>query len=559
MRIESKFKGAAIVIFIVMMLIAAVPYHVLSSSRSLLLQISESQQQVESLSRLLALMQDAETGQRGFVITGKENFLEPYYSAIAEFPLLQRGLEQEALASGAARKPLDEIFRVARLKLAGLARTIEIRRTQGFAKAEPIVSSGQGKQLMDTLRELIGAQLQGEMERRDNLRIQFEHESTQAFYLGLGATVLNLLLLGVLLAYMFRVLKERQAAGAALHQAAAQLQHSVTEVQYRNAQMTIAAEMIQALGSTSSVSETFRIIGIYCAKLMPVSSGTLYLFRNSRDLLEMQTSWGQPQAIAPRIGLQDCWALRRGQPHYSGGAHDLCCAHYQDHAGTPHERVCIPLVSQGEMLGLIYLEGAPGEDFAQDEQRNTAVRLAEQIALALTNVKLRETLTLQSIIDPLTGLFNRRYMDETLVRELVRAERKSMPLSLIVLDLDHFKRVNDTFGHDGGDALLKGVAGVIRKNIRESDLACRFGGEELVLILPECDKQAALGRAEKIRSAIQSLDVHHGGRALGNPSASLGVAAFPEDGGGAEALLRAADQALYQAKHAGRNRVVAAG
>jgi diguanylate cyclase (GGDEF)-like protein len=155
-------------------------------------------------------------------------------------------------------------------------------------------------------------------------------------------------------------------------------------------------------------------------------------------------------------------------------------------------------------------------------------------------------------------LYNRRFMDETLHRELIRAKRKSTSLCLIMLDLDHFKRLNDTFGHDAGDAVLKSAAQLIRQHVRESDLACRFGGEEMIVILPECDTATGMERAEKVRAAIAGLGVQHGGRTLGNITASLGVAVSRDQQQDAEALLRAADQALYEAKHSGRNRVVMA-
>ena len=161
----------------------------------------------------------------------------------------------------------------------------------------------------------------------------------------------------------------------------------------------------------------------------------------------------------------------------------------------------------------------------------------------------------QSIVDPLTGLFNRRYMDETLSRELWRAARKATPLSCVMLDIDHFKKINDTFGHDAGDAVLYSLAQRLKDNVREGDLVCRFGGEELVLIMPECAKQDAFERAEKIRAALNASDVIHGDKRVGRISASFGVASFPQDGKDAQALLEAADKAMYNAKNNGRNRV----
>jgi diguanylate cyclase (GGDEF)-like protein len=254
----------------------------------------------------------------------------------------------------------------------------------------------------------------------------------------------------------------------------------------------------------------------------------------------------------------DCWALKRGQPHLTNGPDDLCCPHYAAAAPGAGGSLCVPLVTQGEVIGVLYLEGIDADAPTRRSQVALVTRFAEQIALALSNVRLRETLRRQSIIDPLTGLFNRRFMDETLHRELIRADRKGTSLSLLVLDLDHFKQLNDTHGHDAGDAVLKAVSHLIRQNVRESDLACRFGGEEMVVILPECDAAAAVERSEKIRDAIATLTVQHAGLTISAVTASLGVAVSSQHGTVAETLLRTADQALYRAKHGGRNRVVMA-
>jgi diguanylate cyclase (GGDEF)-like protein len=184
--------------------------------------------------------------------------------------------------------------------------------------------------------------------------------------------------------------------------------------------------------------------------------------------------------------------------------------------------------------------------------------VAEQFALALANVRLRETLRGQSIRDPLTGLFNRRYMEETLDRELSRAERGRRALSVVLLDIDRFKHFNDTFGHEAGDTVLASLGALLRSVSRASDVACRYGGEEFALILPEASLQDARRRAEEIQDAIRGLRVSHGGRPLEGVRCSMGVAAFPEHGEAGGALLRAADAALYRAKREGRDQVVLA-
>ena len=179
----------------------------------------------------------------------------------------------------------------------------------------------------------------------------------------------------------------------------------------------------------------------------------------------------------------------------------------------------------------------------RDERLNTALRqLAEQ-----------------ATTDPLTGLQNRRSIQKQLEQELMRARRAQRSLAVILLDIDHFKRFNDTWGHQAGDEVLKCVAEVVRTSIRSSDIAGRYGGEELIAILPEATAQAALARAEAIRRGIETQHLEHAGNSLGSVAASFGVAVFPDHASDSTSLIRAADNALYEAKNSGRNRVVISG
>jgi diguanylate cyclase (GGDEF)-like protein len=167
-----------------------------------------------------------------------------------------------------------------------------------------------------------------------------------------------------------------------------------------------------------------------------------------------------------------------------------------------------------------------------------------------------EDLQEQAITDPLTGLLNRRYLREYLPRELTRATRDGAPVALIMMDLDYFKRVNDTFGHEAGDLVLREIGALLRNNIRGSDIACRFGGEEFVIVLPGSALEVARKRAEAIRAATRHLNLTYHGQPVGTLTASFGVALFPDHAANPESLLRAADEALYGAKGSGRDRVV---
>jgi diguanylate cyclase (GGDEF)-like protein len=216
------------------------------------------------------------------------------------------------------------------------------------------------------------------------------------------------------------------------------------------------------------------------------------------------------------------------------------------------------MMAQGETLGLLFLRPQAGlvQAALSESKQQLATAVAEQIALALSNLRLRETLRQQSVRDPLTGLYNRRFLEEALDRELARIERKNLPLALIMMDVDHFKSFNDTFGHEAGDAVLRDLGGILQRHVRGGDIACRYGGEEFTIVLPEADLEIGRQRAETLRDAARELRLVHDGKSLGAVTLSLGVACFPENGRRREHLLQAADAALYEAKNGGRNRVV---
>jgi diguanylate cyclase (GGDEF)-like protein len=180
--------------------------------------------------------------------------------------------------------------------------------------------------------------------------------------------------------------------------------------------------------------------------------------------------------------------------------------------------------------------------------------LADATSLALSNISLREKLRNQALRDPLTGLYNRRYMEDMLERFVLLAERNKTPVSLLMIDLDHFKKLNDDHGHMTGDTVLRSVASTIMGALRETDVACRYGGEELTVLLPDCGMGDALAKAELLRASIEKLSEVHGVRV----TASIGVAGVPETTSAVQNLISLADAALYEAKRAGRNRIAGA-
>jgi diguanylate cyclase (GGDEF)-like protein/PAS domain S-box-containing protein len=337
------------------------------------------------------------------------------------------------------------------------------------------------------------------------------------------------------------------------------LQTLVAQEEAQNRTMSLINEMADIMQACQASEEAYRAIGHFMPRFFPDKSGALYMLNNSRNLFEKMANWGQTPPAALVFSPDDCWSVRRGRPHKVDNLQEaLLCQHVSAAGLTGY--LCVPLIAQGETLGILHLESRPDlgaqEISAAMPKEQLALALAEDMALALANLRLRETLRSQAIRDSLTGLFNRRYMEETLDRELNRAKRTGSPIALIMMDLDHFKAYNDTYGHNAGDELLEALGNLVKSQIRGEDIACRYGGEEFLLIIPGIDMDVALKRAELLRRAVKEMHVHH--RGLKPITLSLGVAIYPIHGETGINLIRSADVALYQAKRAGRDRVMAA-
>jgi diguanylate cyclase (GGDEF)-like protein len=292
---------------------------------------------------------------------------------------------------------------------------------------------------------------------------------------------------------------------------------SKLELERRNAEISLLSEMSHVLISALSVDEAYRLLPPFARRLFPGTDGELHIAAGG--VLERRAEWRDARGEGARID--------------------------------------VALSSQGEALGELRLRFGeacmPGAD-----ERRLAGLMGEQLSFALGNLRLREALREQSVRDALTGLFNRRYLEETLERELARVQRKKLPLAIVMVDLDHFKRINDSFGHDAGDVVLRALAQRMQALLRGSDIVCRYGGEEFIMLLPESTAAAAATRAEELRAAVAGLALEHGGRPLGRVTLSAGVAGFPQHATSAGVLIAQADEALYAAKNGGRNRVVVA-
>jgi len=360
-------------------------------------------------------------------------------------------------------------------------------------------------------------------------------------------------------------ISDRVKAKMALEDANEKLTRSVLLLEGRTDEITLLSQLGSLLQSCLTADEAYGVIKEFIGRIFPMLSGAVCIIAASRSLVESVMVWGQPLAGEQTFSPEDCWALRSGHAHcVEDAVSPLACRHVPKAEGGSY--LCVPMVAQGEALGILHLQwpprisgpASPDWKTFKEAQQQLAITVAEHISLALANLKLRETLRVQSIRDPLTGMFNRRYMEESLDREIYRAIRNKRPLGAIILDIDHFKRYNDTFCHDAGDMVLRELGNFLKTKVRGEDIPCRYGGEEFVLIMPGASIEIMQQRAEQLLEGVKKLSLKHQGQHLGTITISLGVALYPEHGQTGEAVLKAADAALYQAKNSGRDRAVLA-
>ena len=340
-----------------------------------------------------------------------------------------------------------------------------------------------------------------------------------------------------------------------------ELRQQAAELSKRNEEIQLFSKMNDFLQTSTTEAEAYAVISDVVTQMFPDDSGAVFVLSASRTMLEASAVWGPLPPSNVIFPPNECWAHRRGQVHLAL-THERQCQHVSDEG---HMYVCLPLLAQGETLGVLHiLDGPLTSDLARAGEARMADKcrlakiLADNIGLGIANLKLRESMRNLSIRDSLTGLFNRRYMEEAFAQEMHRATRNEAQLAVIMIDIDHFKRFNDNFGHDGGDAVLRTLGEYLQKHVRGGDIACRFGGEEFILILSPSTADGACQRAEKIRAGAALLNLTHANRDLGKITLSLGVAMFPDNAADAAAVVKAADVALYEAKRNGRNRVVMA-
>ncbi|WP_049780756.1 sensor domain-containing diguanylate cyclase [Terriglobus saanensis] len=382
--------------------------------------------------------------------------------------------------------------------------------------------------------------------------------TTRSLVLGIFFLGSSLVVIVVLFAFLIRDALRRRAFETQISIANDRLEGTVEKLKRHGADSVFLKSSRDELQLCVTSLEAQKCTGRHLHELVPGSRGATVILNNSRTLMEIMTTWGEPNSLSDGFALETCCGLRTGRSRWrKPGESEIHCSHF---AGVPPENyLCIPLAAQGETIGFTYLE-FPTEEIAQlaCDRLVLIEEMVELASMTIAALNLRAKLESQSIRDVLTGLFNRRFMEVALERELHRATRRGSSLAVLLLDVDHFKDFNDTFGHEAGDVVLREVGACFLQSVRTEDIVCRYGGEEFVIIFPEITAEMALQRAEKIREQISALRIQFKGQPLGHISLSIGLAMFPYPASSVDELLRMADHALYDAKQSGRNRTVVA-
>ena len=490
---------------------------------------------------------DIQSSQRGYVITGLEDYMAPYYAAL---PRIQKNLHQ--LGRLIVDNP-QQVNRYTELqthvaqRLEIAAHIVSVYHDSGQAIAIAEIKKGAGKREMEQIRAIVDDMIAEEHHLLNERRKAMVLSSEVTTAAGLSGLAICFMILATVFALIKREADQRAGTEASLQKALTSMEHITNETK-------LIGKLGDYLRGCRTEEEAYSIIERNMPLLFPYTYGSISIINNSRNLLTAVLHWGEKQYISGDFEPEHCWALRQGRIHVPTADRSVPLCQHLSGMDEQAISICLPMQAQGETLGQIFL-GTFDRRVLQEHQIDTLKTVGEQISLALANLSLQRALREQSIKDPLTKLFNRRYLEETLTREVARAQRAGQPLAVLIMDIDFFKKVNDTYGHDGGDAVLVSFAKLLGTKIRKEDIACRLGGEEFVLVLPAAGQELAIARAEEIGDITRKTKITFQGKVIG-VTVSIGIAMMPDHGTTPDELIQHADLALYRAKREGRDRSI---
>lgn len=529
--------------------------------------VSHTHEVLGEFDAMLSRLDEAELEERQFALTGTDRLLVPFER---DGLLVEQQLADVRDLVGdnpGMQRRIDTLMVQTARKMATMRDLIRARREGGLEGAARAAIARADASDIATVRDTVRA-LQRDEQRLLAMRQASLARSTRLTtwaILGLGVASLLMLTLAFLTAQHAR--RRQAVAEQSAIQANAELRLHVDELLRHGRESVGLQQLNVALQLCITASEAYAAVERILPALLGASScgGVLAVLRTPKHADRVAT-WGDQLGIdrAEKMPVEDCCALRSGRPYsVQSGELGLRCGHTD-----ADSYLCLPLAAHGETLGVLQVmmpsrvdripaqsptPTATGVDGRQPV--DLLQRASEQIAITLANLALRERLEHQSVRDALTGTFNRRYFEESLEQALAREQRRPRGLTLVMVDVDHFKAVNDTHGHDAGDDVLRKIAQTLQQSVRASDLVCRFGGEEFAILLLETDAEAARRRTEAIVQACRTSQPMAHGRAIGPVTVSAGLARHHAGESGAD-LVRRADASLYEAKRQGRDRVV---
>lgn len=507
----------------------------------------------EQLTLVIYNVHEAEIEARSYGLTGRDVFVARFYRSVSQSDESLRKLGEQTADNPVQAGNIAKLRELVTQREQELEQILTDYQAHGpeAARADVLRTINQTDRPVFDLGQHMRSIEDSLLVERETMR------DRSAVFVAVVASVAvggSLLLMLVALVSVRAEQRRRQETEHRLAQGARELQIALGDSRLLADTLRRLSMLGEMLQSCREPDEAIAVIERALPPLLPDMSGCLSLINPSQNVVESRMQWGARGAdlAESTFASDDCWALRRSQAHPGFGEIAApTCAHLI-HAGvTAGYTLCLPLSAQGQVLGVLTLVS---DDAFDPGSRELVLTVGDQLALAIANLRLQQSLREQSIRDPLTGLFNRRYLEASLPRELMRAERRNSQVALLMLDLDHFKRYNDSHGHDAGDALLARFGTTLAQSCRSEDIACRYGGEEFTVLLIDIDATSAMARAEVIRNATSHIELHHRGQRLPAPTVSIGLA-MSSEAHSPQDLKRAADMALYRAKHEGRNRV----
>lgn len=495
------------------------------------------------LNEIVTTLQEAESNQRAFVASGNLVFLDNQDSQRISLQRMLSQLWETRSAEGEADPRMVELEQSVFEQLTYMDEVIRLRREEGSEAARALVDSLRGKRLMDDTREIADS---FGSEQVQSLRVRQERAEVRAkisISLVIIGSMLNAALILGTIMFIRRELKDRDSLLSRLGQ--------------ESEEISVLSKLGNDLQGCDTHGEAAEVLHHHFQKGFSGLNGALYIMADSRNILKLSAQWScedSEHSFMNAIQPDDCWALKLGRTHimHADGQSMACKHHYRNDGSS----ICLPLVAQGSIVGLLYLQPSRGQDLRKIQ--NKAELLANQVGPAIGGISLKEALRRENVRDPLTNLYNRRHMTAFLERELLRSNREHTPVSVVMLDVDHFKTFNDTQGHQAGDVVLRELGHFLKSNIRGEDIACRYGGEEFLLVLPGANIEQARQRAEFIRQSISTMLVVYGVNHLPSITCSFGIATYRNKGDDSQMLIKRADKALYKAKNNGRNCVMIA-